>query len=97
MVSDEGAASVGTEPMSAADQVGAVIAFSVPFVGAYLIYRAIFGVVELKDRRRARAERFQQQLEWDRFVAHPLSWIMVEDALDTSRLANLQEWRERCR
>jgi hypothetical protein len=83
--------------MSAAEKVGAVIAFSVPFVGAYLIYRVVFAVIELKDRRHGRAERSQLQAEWDQFVAHPLSWIMVEDALDTYRLASLEEWRERCR
>jgi hypothetical protein len=97
LVSDEGAASVGAEPMSAADQVGAVIAFSLPFFSAYVVYRVIFWVLELKDRRRARAERFQQQLKWDRFVALPLSWIMLEDALDTYRLASLEEWRKSCR
>jgi hypothetical protein len=98
VVGDEGAASMGTrEAMSAAEQVGATIAFLVPFVGAYLVYRAGFAVVELKNRRHARAETFQQRLEWDQFVAHPLSWIMVEDALNTYRLWSLEEWRERCR
>ena len=80
--------------MSAADQVGAVIAFSVPFVGAYLVYRVISAVLELKDRRYARAERFRQRLEWDRFVAHPLSWLALEDAMGEHRLETIEQWRE---
>jgi hypothetical protein len=83
--------------VSGTQQAGAVLAFLTPFVGAYVLYRVVFAVVELKDPQRARAERSQQKLEWDRFVAHPLSWIMVADALDTYRLTSLEEWRERCR
>jgi hypothetical protein len=73
--------------MSAADQVGAVIAFLVPFVGAYLLYRLVFALHDARQRRSLQRAR-------DQWVADPLSWIMVEDATAARRLETLEQWRE---
>jgi hypothetical protein len=79
--------------MSAADQVGAVIAFLVPFVGAYLLYRAVCAVVELRDGRRQKCRADELREAW---VMDPLSWIALEDAMGEHRLGTIDQWRERC-
>jgi hypothetical protein len=75
--------------MSAADQVGAVIAFSVPFVGAYVVYRVVFAMIDARRERSLRRARVQ-------WVADPLSWIAVEDARGAHRLETIDEWRDTC-
>jgi hypothetical protein len=80
--------------MSAADQVGAVVAFLVPFGFAYLLYRAVFAMAGVRDRRRERRRATELRDAW---IADPLSWIALEDAMGAHRLETIDQWSERCR
>jgi hypothetical protein len=84
--------------MSATDQVGAVIAFLVPFGFAYLLYRLVFAVRHARQRKSLKRTLDQAlQRARDRWVADPLSWIALEDAMGVHRLETIDQWRERCR
>jgi hypothetical protein len=84
--------------MSAADQIGAVIAFLVPFGFAYLLYRLVFAVRDARQRKSLERALDQALLRArDRWVADPLSWIAVKDAMAARRLETINQWREGCR
>lgn len=64
--------------MSAAEKVGAVVAFLTPFVVVYHVYRAIFAAVDARQRKslqRARDDRRRKMLS-----LRSDQWLVLEHA-----------------